>query len=308
MFSRGCPAAMRAGASPFQKGDASPLSFFLQSAAKLNLTLRITGRRPDGYHDLRSLFFRLPGLESLTITFMYAHNVNDILEVQGEAVPGDNILIKVLALARQRTFVPSLRMKLVKNVPPGSGMGGGSGNAAALISFMDMFCNGRPAVNAEEAGSDVPFLAGGFRFAAVSGRGERVEPLPVPPHHLRTLVAVPAWTVSTSAAYAALDALFPERFPLSSEEAEEELRGVFSILAGNGDAGLLPNDFSEILLRQHPEYASLFALFQKAGACGWGITGSGSASFALFRDMDAVHKAAWALGDRKWIRKIILVE
>ena len=71
----------------------------LQSAAKLNLSLRVLGRRNDGYHELRSLFYALPSVESLTIEPVYGHNVKSEIYVSGEAVRGRNILEDVLSAA-----------------------------------------------------------------------------------------------------------------------------------------------------------------------------------------------------------------
>ncbi len=284
------------------------MTIHLSSAAKLNLTLRITGRREDGYHELRSLFFALPSVESLTITPLYGHNVKkDDITVKGEKVFGKNILSDVLASARQLRDVPPLRIRLVKTIPPGSGLGGGSGNAGALITWISGHW-GASLMTGEEVGSDVPFFVRKLPGAIVRGRGEEIEPLCGPLPYRSAVVVIPRWKVSTKKAFTLLSQRWSEGFPRTNREAEDEIRQFVQNFTADSSAGLLPNDFAPPLLELHPEYSRLFSIFREEGAREWGISGSGGGAFALFgRDVSPWHgmKRIEALS---WVKKILLVE
>jgi len=283
------------------------MSFFIRSNAKINISLRVVGKRSDGYHELRSLFFLLSSMESLTITPQYDHNVNDLVEVSGEKVPGRNILEDVIALARARADLPALRIRLEKSIPPGSGLGGGSGNAAALAYWINCIRGGLT-IKGEEIGSDVPFFFCGSPWAIVRGRGEKVFPLFSPPPSPKVLVAVPEWQMPTGEAYSLLDTVCGGEYALSEKGAESEMDSLIAKLRDEKNVGLLPNDFAPVLLKSHPEYERLFDLFKGSGAFGWGITGSGSAAFALFSKNMNFSDSFREMSGLKWIRKIFCVE
>ena len=283
------------------------MTIVISSAAKLNLTLRITGRRQDGYHELRSLFLALPSVESLTITPLYGHNVKDDIFVEGEKIFGGNILSTVLASARKLRDVPFLRIRLGKAIPPGSGLGGGSGNAGALISWISGYW-GVPLMTGEEAGSDVPFFVRKLPWAIVRGRGEQIEPLGDLLPCRRAVVVIPRWKVSTKKAFSLLSERQAGKFTLTNPEAEDEIRRIVKSFSGNSGAGLLPNDFASPLIEIHPEYSCIFSLFQEEGALEWGISGSGSGAFALFEGGISPWRAMKKLEAQNWVRKILLVE
>ena len=255
--------------------------FLVRSDAKLNLSLRVTGKRPDGFHEIRSIFFRLPAVESLTITPQYGHNVRDLLTVSGEEVKGENILERIIRQTRQTVNLPFLHISLVKNVPIGSGMGGGSGNGAALLRWIGRF-TGEKTPDPSEFGSDIPFLTDGDKWALVGGRGEKVSPLSSLPSSPSVVVAVPDWHISTKKAFSLLSEERRGKFPLSSTSAEAEIQELIETFRAGRKASLLPNDFAPFLLEAQPEYNAFFEVFERYGSSAWGITGSGSACFALF--------------------------
>ena len=298
---------MCAGASFLLSQEEYTMSFFVQSDAKINISLRVTGKRPDGYHELRSVFLRLSALESLTITTQYDHNVRNNLSVHGEAVPGKNILEEVLARAGRTMNVPPLHISLAKNIPPGSGLGGGSGNAAALLSWLHRI-SGKSDPGPGEFGSDVPFLFSDAEWASVGGRGEIVTPVDSPPETPAVLVAVPTWEMSTQRAFSLLDEACGGRFPLNADEAEREREDLLDALRAQRPVGLLPNDFLPVLLHFHPRYSDLFSAFGDFGATGWGITGSGSGCFGLFYEKSGLGGFLRDMTRYDWIRKIFCLE
>ncbi len=258
------------------------MRFVLPAFAKLNLSLRVTGRRPDGYHDLLSIFLRIPSGEALRVELLPA-GAEDRVEVLGMdlRLTGENVVARALRLAREAgADVPPLRVEVLKSLFPGAGLGGGSGNAAALLQWLaSKDASGPWGEVARRTGADVPFLFSGAPMALVGGTGDRLEPLDPP--RLSGLIVFPAWEVGTENAYASLDAALRGGYPKDETAARKEAEGILSALRENGRLGFLPNDFAPPLMEAHGQYRELFALFEGAGALAWGITGSGGAAFAL---------------------------
>ena len=128
---------------------------------------------------------------------------------------------------------------------------------------------------AARVGADVPFLCSGHDFALVSGIGDHIEP--VKANEIHGVIAIPNWETETKAAYSELDAM---GYDMGIMLARTEARDIYHANAGR-KVGLLPNDFTKVLLKDHPKYNELFRMFQKADADCWGVTGSGSAAFAV---------------------------
>jgi 4-diphosphocytidyl-2-C-methyl-D-erythritol kinase len=179
--------------------------------AKLNLTLAVTGRRPDGFHDLHSVMVSLALADRLSVAPTAA--AADSLHVVGKAGPdADNLVLQAVAATRRAVgrgaATPALSARLEKRIPLAAGLAGGSTDAAAAVdaaleAWGAELDDDRRASVAAELGSDVPFfLAGGT--ALVEGRGERVTALPDlqgdPPG---VLLVTPAIPVSTAAVFAA---------------------------------------------------------------------------------------------------------
>lgn len=275
----------------------------LPAFAKLNITLSITGRRDDGYHHLVSGFLRIPSGETLTV----AESDRDEIELRGLPlkIQGENLVAKALLLAREvlapgAAQIPPLRVEIRKALCPGSGLGAGSGNAAALLRWLSL---GRPQVPwmdvAGRVGADVPFLFSGLPAARVSGIGGQIEPLPL--GTLRGLVVIPDWSVDTKEAYAALDRYYEGRYPLDRAAAVKALDFVCDGL-GQRPGGVLPNDFLPPLMRLHPQYQELFGLLERMGCAAWGLSGSGSAAFGLLgSDGRGVGQINWPA----WVRQVL---
>ncbi len=264
------------------------LEYVLQCPSKINLTLRITGTREDGKHNIGSLFYRLPSVEKLTFRYTETHNASkDILRVHGQVLTGKNILESVLESARMiDPELPALEMDLWKEVPPGSGLGSGSGNAAALVKWLSREAGVKfTRREISELGSDVPFLFEGASLSFRSGTGaDPVSDFSEPSRRPAALVVIPRWTSVTCEAYRLADEVFNDSgWPCSDEEAFEEGHRIAHSMENGENIGLLPNDFLKVLLNVHPEYAEFFRIAEASGAFAWGIGGSGSSFFCLFR-------------------------
>lgn len=173
-----------------------------RAPAKLTLSLRVTGVRPDGYHLLESEMITLAGLHD-TIEL----GPGDGFELLGEPLASiavqDNLVVRALGLLGRTALV-----RLTKRIPVGAGLGGGSSDAAAVLRWGGVVPSGEPEdpalALAARLGADVPFCLVGGR-ARVSGIGEVVEPLV--PRPLLIALVTPPFGVSTPAVYAAWDRL-----------------------------------------------------------------------------------------------------
>ena len=244
------------------------MRIILPTFAKLNLTLRVINKRPDGYHNIVSTFLKVPSGDILYVSESTARIdiVNTNVNIKGE-----NIVLKALRVAREEGFkFPFLNVMIHKSIPPGSGLGAGSGNAAAILWWL-----GAQKV-AAKVGADVPFLCSGLDMAVVSGIGDNVEPTKKTVMIPHGIIAIPEGQTDTKSAYAEIDSMTSGFDTLL---ARTEMRDMYYANAGK-KVGLLPNDFLKVLIKTHPKYNELFSIFEKAGADAWGLTGSGSAVFA----------------------------
>ncbi|MBQ7219795.1 MAG: 4-diphosphocytidyl-2C-methyl-D-erythritol kinase [Synergistaceae bacterium] len=243
------------------------MPIILPTFAKINLTLRVTNKRPDGYHNLVSTFMKIASGDVLYIT--ESNSGRDAVTADMH-LTGENIVAKALRIAREEGFrIPPLNVRIHKSIPPGSGLGAGSGNAAAVLQLF-----GAERV-AAKVGADVPFLASGHNLASVSGIGDQIEPMKeVSPHGV---IAIPEWETNTKEAYAELDAI---GYEVGIMLARTEMRDIYHANAGR-KVGLLPNDFLKVLIKKYPKYNELFRMFEQAGAYAWGVSGSGSSAFCV---------------------------
>lgn len=277
---------------------------------KINITLRVLSQRPNSYHEIISLFWKKKGVEGLTIQPNGNENIGDILETEGIKIDGENILTKALIWARSKCQeIPSLHIRLKKEFPTGSGIGAGSGNSAALLQWLSARY-GLDIVNDSISmiGADVPFLAGYTDVALISGIGEKVYPLGRLAD-LKLFLVFPRWKTDTAAAYMELDNLRRhKKNKYCHEEYEREALSIFNKLKSKEKIGLLPNDFLEVISNEHPEYFTAFDIAEKSGSLAWGLSGSGSALFMIFKDGIALKTAKHFLEREEWVTKTTELE
>ena len=259
--------------------------------AKINLTLDVGARRPDGFHDIHSIMQTIALHDTISVT-RTAHVPGVSLEVTGDEagdVPADesNLVhraaVRLQKVAAARGTIAGnesgLHLLLHKRIPSRAGLGGGSSDAAATLLAVNealglALTRTRLTEIGAALGADVPFfLSGGT--ALVQGMGERVTALPPlsPPWFL--VVIKPHVGVSTAAAYAALDAL-PERVPGSATESW--LRGERHPV----------NDFEQVVFPAYPEVAAAHALLYQTDGADESFSpllcGSGAAIFKRVAD------------------------
>lgn len=286
------------------------MSSVLVCPIKINLTLRIMDKRSDGYHELFSAFWKKNGAERLTINTLSRENIKDELEVRGALLEGENLLTKALRLARaEKADIPPLRMILEKAYPAGSGIGAGSGNAAALVSYLrENYAAFAKSRDVAALGADVAFLAEESGVAMAEGIGEKLTPAGELEGLYWTL-AFPKWTSGTAAAYAELDEYRALRgdMPGTDLDYRAEACGIIALLKKKERAGLLPNDFLSITLAKHEEYETAFRAAART-SLAWGLCGSGSALFAVCGDFESAKRTEHEFANYNWAAKTAVLE
>lgn len=275
--------------------------------AKLNLGLHVVRRRADGYHDLRTVFVRIPWADSVAVE--PAEEL--VLTCTDGRLPVDerNLVVRAAQALRKVTGTThGARIHLEKQIPTGAGLGGGSSDAATTLRLLNelwelSLADDELAVIGADLGSDVPFFFGP-PAAVGEGRGEILRPLLdadgdpyVVPYHL--CVVVPQVAVSTKEAYA----LVTPREDRGLDSGPQLLEEV--VLSNDLDRWRreLVNDFEPAVFARYPEIASVKQMLIDAGAGFAAMSGSGSAVFGVFEqdaEVTAAVEAARAQGMLAW--------
>lgn len=263
-----------------------------QAPAKVNLDLRIIGRRPDGYHELDSIVAFTAWADRLT--FAPDHRLT--LELGGPFAaalvePTDNLVLRaVRRLADDAGRPPHVRIALDKRIPVAAGLGGGSADAAAALRGLNAFWElGLSASElralALELGADVPVCLGS-RPARMRGVGERLEPIALPV--LDLVLANPNVAVSTGRVFAALGACGPA--PGSEQSVPTGREHLLAWLRERG------NDLEAPARRLAPVIDEVLVAMRAQSGCRLArMSGSGATCFGVFDDRSAAARAAQAM-------------
>lgn len=247
---------------------------------KINLGLNILGKRPDGYHDLETLFVPYFGMkDELEVVAADGGKGHLDISIEGTGVdwdPQKDLCAKAYRLLADEFGLGACRIRLVKNIPVGAGLGGGSSDAAFTLRMLrDIYSlnitDDRLAGYAAELGSDCAFFIWN-RTMFGSGRGEILRPSDVKLDGFELKMEIPEGvSVSTREAYAGI---VPHTPALALEEAlkmkPEEWKNVIF------------NDFEKSVFALHPEIEELKKRMYDRGAVYAAMSGSGSAVFGLF--------------------------
>lgn len=267
-----------------------------EAPAKLNLGLKIVGKRPDGYHDLLSVFQAIDLSDALS--FEEAEESRTEIRCADPALPigPDNLIHRAVdALRRETGTRRGVRVSLTKVIPTGAGLGGGSSDAAATLRVLNgAWCLGLPGERllelGAEIGSDVPFfLRPGT--AIVSGRGERLRyvRLDGPVHYV---LVRPPFEVSTAWAFRRLS----ERANFGLTARTKYVNLLNSIADSPISAcelfACLENDFEPLVAETWPALKAARAALVTSGATACCMTGSGSVVFGVFFEAGPAIRAA----------------
>ena len=258
------------------------ISMLLYPNCKINLGLRIVRKRPDGYHDIETIFVPVYGLhdelEVITHEMSTATPLNDVVfQQQGIAVDckeEDNLIIKCYrAMAAKHPQIGPVSIRFKKNIPFGAGLGGGSSDAAHMaIALNELFCLGlskeQLAAEVRPLGADCPFFIYNVPCYA-KGIGDELTPIDLDLKGTRIVLVKPDEGVSTREAYANIK---PTHCP-SLKGRENDLT-----------CGLYVNDFEATVFPKHPAIADIKKRLLDAGAYYASMSGSGSTVFGLFKN------------------------
>ncbi|MFN0172347.1 MAG: 4-(cytidine 5'-diphospho)-2-C-methyl-D-erythritol kinase [Bryobacteraceae bacterium] len=267
----------------------------VRALAKINLDLRVLHRRPDGYHEIRTIFQTISLGDALELEVTRAKRT-EVTLVSSVDIP-DNLVARAARLCLEEMKVHAgVRMRLRKSVPMGAGLGGGSSDAAAVLLTLPALL-GKP-LSLERRislgrtlGSDVPFfLLGGT--AVGLGRGTEVYPLPDFGKRAAVIVA-PGIHVSTPAAYRALGrpGADDELTTIGAQNTIEE----FQSLTWSPGFPHGQNDFEEPVFAEHASLRAWKRRLLKSGAEFAMLSGSGSSLFGIFGTNAQAHSAARSL-------------
>jgi 4-diphosphocytidyl-2-C-methyl-D-erythritol kinase len=291
--------------------------------AKLNLHLAVLDKRPDGFHNLESIFVTLNFGDTLSFIPVKGGNSAEIEMEWGNDIPSEelpaekNIIFRALSLFRDKTgFDKGIKIKAEKNIPPGSGLGGGSSDAAATLLALNKLA-GFP-LNRDELlemaailGSDVPFFIYETGAALVKGRGQCITPLKAPDWFF--VLVYPGFSSNTAAAFRLLDEYRTlnkfttnsySRYVRETSKIIEECDNTGSWLKKAKIPGAFYNDFLPVF--GEPEksvYQNIISRLRELGADFAGISGAGSTCFGVYEKNTLAEKAALSLrGTWKFIK------
>jgi len=269
--------------------------------AKVNLSLRITGRRADGYHLLDSVMVPISLCDEIEIMTEDQTEVGRKAQIlvtcDDPALPTDetNLAYKAAALfCKEAGILAKITIALHKSIPFGAGLGGGSSDAAAVLKslnqmFSQRFSEQQLCALAVRLGADVPFFIP-CQPARVEGIGEILTPVPpLPPRWL--VIVVPSFGVSTPWAYRQFDEL-PPRAEATATALRQFAHGYWP------PATSLVNDLERAVLPTYPAIGQIKGHLVQAGADGALMSGSGSSVFGIFSRKEMAEQAVVSLKER----------
>ena len=275
---------------------------FIPAYAKINLTLAVLGKRPDGYHELASVMQTISLHDTLAITANSTGSITcetDLPELQSP----ENLTFRAAHLLRAEAGAErcGATIELRKTVPTQGGLGGGSSDGAAVLTTLSAlwglrYPSGRLYELAARLGSDVPFFITGGT-CAIGGRGEFVTPLP-DAEPLWLVLAKPPVNISTASIFRALT---PADYATGADTA--------AVIAAITEQRRLPfehltNSLEPGVLRAYPEVAATREALLAAGAPLVRMSGSGPSLYAPFRQLaeaSAVLRGAQQRGVQAWL-------
>jgi len=247
--------------------------------AKINIGLRVTGKRPDGYHNIESIIYPIGLTDILEISEQEKASGKGIsLDTTGiniDSHPEENLVFRTAELLRKIYSIPPLSIHLHKLIPIGSGLGGGSSDTAFLLRLLNKKFNigiteEKLHAIASGLGSDCPFFLNNIS-AFISGRGEEIQQIPLNLSRLYLVVVYPDIHIDTSFAYSQIT---PSKSGLS-------LQKLIKYPVSQWKENIF-NDFEKPVFSKYPNIRKIKEKLYRMGAIYSSLTGSGSAIYGLF--------------------------
>ncbi len=254
--------------------------------AKINLGLNIVERRPDGYHNLETVFYPIMGLtdvlEIVPATTTRLHCYGRTVDCPEEK----NLVMKACRLMQREAGAPEVDMHLYKHIPDGAGLGGGSSDAAhAMLMLNQMFGLGigreRLAQMAATLGADCPFFIYNKPVMA-TGIGDVFSPASVGLGGYTLLLVKPEVSVPTAVAYSRV----------SPQPSQSRLTQQLSLPVEQWQAAGVRNQFEPSVFAAYPQLAAIKSELARSGALYASMSGSGSSIFGIFDNANLAEAAA----------------
>jgi 4-diphosphocytidyl-2-C-methyl-D-erythritol kinase len=298
----------------------------LRTPAKINLGLRLTGRRDDGYHLLESLFAPIDLYDEVSVEWTSGPTQVelDLIEdpanelpagLRGVAAGPENLVCRAARAFQVATGLGGrVRLVLQKQIPAGAGLGGGSSDAAAVIRSLSAIAGPAAPNPREEAeialglGADVPFFLSPTP-SLVSGIGEAIEPIVGLPG-FDLVLANPGISVATAEVYRVADALADS---LTEPESGSTMRSILRLWSEKGRGApalgeLLVNDLEPAAIQLCPPIFGLMERMRELGSVATSMSGSGGTVFGVFESVEQAEKATQELksspsSEGCWVRR-----
>ena len=285
------------------------LSETIFPGCKINLRLKVTAKRQDGYHEIDTLFLPLPfPADKLTFTESDTSGIALSCPQLPDCPAKNNLVVKAAGLyAEKAGITPAWKFVLEKRIPSAAGLGGGSSDAAGVLELLNKcykkFTGDELAEMALKIGADVPFFLK-HRPARATGVGEKFEYLSSDARFPEILIVFPGFPISAKFAYCALD-----RDTITPDAPEmQQLISDAAADPANGDwKKIVHNDLAIALYRKFPLLSTLRCFLNGHGALAAEVSGSGSSLFALFKDRNAAVEAGKALRASIWNSSVMKI-
>ena len=259
----------------------------IEARAKINLALSVLYKRDDGFHEIESVMQEIDFADRLSLSphteLRFSSNSEHL-----NTAP-ENLCLRAAAMLQENYGIPGLDIKLEKNIPMGAGLGGGSSDAAAVLTaglrlYGMVYRHDDLSSMAAALGSDVPFfLQGGTCLA--TGRGEILHEVSLDKNYL-VLLVLPQVSVSTAWAYKNL------KMGLTKERCDNKFIGFkFQDLKAIGFRSEFKNDFEKVVFAAYPQLAEIKESLYRCGADFAAMSGSGSSIYGIFTRAETAGKA-----------------
>jgi len=255
--------------------------------AKINIGLNVLEKRADGYHTIESIFYPINYCDALEATIIEGSGEFK-LTIHGTPVPGSietNLCVNAYNLLNAKYTLPSLNAGLLKCIPMGAGLGGGSADAAFFIKLINDLCKLNLSTEelklyASQIGSDCTFFIEN-KPALVTGIGDVITPIPLDLSKYYISIVYPEIHVDTKNAYSLI----------TPGKKLHSLQETMLKAPINEWRKLIVNDFEEPIFKTHPQLAEIKKTLYTEGAIYASMTGSGSALYAIFEKKPTLTNA-----------------
>lgn len=277
----------------------------IKAFAKINLGLRVLDKRENGYHNIETVLQTISLFDQLDISI---GNASIVVTSDNPGLPQDetNLCYKASKIFLEESgHKRGVHINLQKNIPISAGLGGGSSDAASVLTGLNIlfsfpFKKNEIRKMAINIGSDIPFfIDGGTAF--VTGRGEIIKPIKPGPF-LNYLVVFPGFGIDTKWAYDKIN------FLTKRENYIKVLNCNFDVEDIKNNKMLLKNDFEEVMLREYAKLREVRRFLIQNGAASVSLSGSGSSIYGIFDDMKKMDRACTNLAEEGyWVKKVFSI-